>query len=223
MVAHLLFWSDFMDYIFSNKKKNIVAICFSVFYIVMLILKIDFRVSLFQNLRYAVNSLFVYLIPMITPIFILIFIFTYKKDYKFKTWLLPIAFGVNLILFVLIQISNIPNMQVLNYLYGLKQLPTYLCLFLMCVAIALMFLGTLSNLKHINLLKYGALGYAILCLCSTIIDFINMGGFAYIQLVLNGYYAVSIAVVALIREVSCVLFYVGIFILTTNKKTTDLV
>ena len=209
-----------MDYVFRNKKKNIVAICFSVFYIVMLILKIDFRVSLFQNLRYAVNSLFVYLTPMITPIFILIFIFTYKKDYKFKTWLLPIAFGVNLILFVLIQISNIPNMQVLNYLYGLKQLPTYLCLFLMCVAIALMFLGTLSNLKHINLLKYGALGYAILCLCSTIIDFINMGGFPYIC-VLAEYSARNI--VALVREVSCVLFYVGIFILTTNKKITNLV
>lgn len=209
-----------MDYIFRNKKKNILAICFSVFYIVMLILKIDFRVSLFENLGYAITALFVYLTPMIVPVFILILIFTYKKDYKFKTWLLPIAFGMNLILSVDIQISNIPNMQVFIYLYGLKRLSTYLCSFLMCVAIALMFLGTLSNLKHINLLKYGALGYAILCLCSTIIDFINMGGFAYIC-VLAEYSAINI--VALVQLVSCALFYIGIFILTTNKKITNLV
>ena len=210
-----------MDYVFSNKKKNIFAICFSVLYIVMLILKIDFQVSLFQNLRYTINSLFVYLTPMIVPVFILTLIFTYKKDYKFKTWLLPIALGVNLILSVLTQISNIPNMKLIISLYGLKHLPLLLCSFAMCIAIALMFLGTLFNLKYIKLLKYGALGYAVLCLCSTIIDFLNVGGLAYIQSVPAEYSAIN--VVALVRLVSCALFYVGIFILTTNKENTNLV
>ncbi len=210
-----------MDYVFSNKKKNTFAICFSVLYIVMLTLKIDFRVSLFQNLRYTINSLFVYLTPMIVPVFILTLIFTYKKDYKFKTWLLPIALGVNLILSVLTQISNSPNMKLIISLYGLKHLPILLCSFSMCIAIALMFLGTLFNLKYIKLLKYGALGYAVLCLCSTIIDFLNVGGLAYIQSVPAEYSAIN--VVALVRLVSCALFYVGIFILTTNKKDTDLV
>ena len=210
-----------MNYVFRNKKKNIVAICFSVFYIVMLILKIDFRVSLFENLRYAVNSLFVYLTPMIAPVFILILIFTYKKDYKFKTWLLPIAFGVNLILSVLTQISNIPNMKLIVSLYRLKYIPGFLCSFSMCIAIALMFLGTLFNLKHIKLLKFGALAYAILCLCSTIIAFLKVGGITYIQSVLTGHSAINI--VALVQLVSCALFYIGIFILTTNKKITNLV
>ncbi len=210
-----------MDYVFSNKKKNIFAICFSLFYIVMLTLNIDFRVSLFQNLRYTINSLFVYLTPMIVPVFILTLIFTYKKEYKFKTWLLPIAFGVNLILSALTQISNIPNMKLFLFLYGSGYLPRLLCSFLMCVAIALMFLGTLFNLKYIKLLKYGALGYAILCLCSTIIDFISVGGLAYIQSVPTEYSAINI--VALVQLISCALFYMGIFILTTNKKNIDLV
>lgn len=210
-----------MDCIFSNKKKNIYAICFSLFYIVMLTLEIDFRVSLFQNLRYTINSLYVYLTPMILPVFILVLIFTSKKDYKLKTWLLPISLGVNLISSVFTLISNIPNMKLIISLYGLKQLPIYLCSFLMCVAIALMFLGTLFNLKYINLLKYGALGYAILCLCSTIIEFISVGGFAYIQSVPAEYSAINI--VALVRLISCALFYMGIFILATNKKNIDLV
>ena len=210
-----------MNCIFSNKKKNIYAICFSLFYIVMLTLEIDFRVSLFQNLRYTINSLYVYLTPMILPVFILVLIFTSKKDYKLKTWLLPISLGVNLISSVFTLISNIPNMKLIISLYGLKQLPIYLCSFLMCVAIALMFLGTLFNLKYINLLKYGALGYAILCLCSTIIEFISVGGFAYIQSVPAEYSAINI--VALVRLISCALFYMGIFILATNKKNIDLV
>ena len=210
-----------MDCIFSNKKKNIYAICFSLFYIVMLTLKIDFRVSLFQNLRYTINSLFVYLTPMIFPIFILVLIFTSKKDYKFKTWLLPIVLGVELIVSILTQISNVFNMKVTVPLYGLKYLPIFLFSFLMFVAIALMFLGTLFNLKYINLLKYGALGYAILYLCSGIIDFIYVGGFAYIQSVPAEYSAINI--VALVRLISCALFYVGVFILTTNKRNTNLV
>lgn len=210
-----------MDCVFSNKKKNILAICFSVLYIVTLILKIDFRVSLFQNLRYTINSLFVYLTPMIVPAFILTLIFTYEKDYKFKTWLLPIAFCVNLILSVLTQISNIPSMQLIVNLYGLKYIPSFLCSFSMCVAIVLMFLGTLFNLRYIKLLKYGALAYAILCLCSTIIEFLNVGGIAYIQSVPAEYSAINI--VALGQLVSCALFYVGIFILTTNKENKDLV
>ena len=210
-----------MDYVFSDKKKNIFAVCFSALYIVMLTLKIDFRVSLFQNLRYTINSLFVYLIPMIVPAIILTLIFTYKKDYKFKTWLLPIAFGINLILSILTQIANIPSMQLIVNLYGLKYIPSFLCSFSMCIAIALMFLGTLFNLRHIKLLKYGALAYAVLCLCSTIIEFLNVGGIAYIQSVPAEYPAINI--LALVRLVSCTLFYVGIFILTTNKKNKDLV
>ena len=210
-----------MDYVFSNKKKNIFAVCFSALYIVMLTLKIDFRVSLFQNLIYTINSLFVYLIPMIVPAVILTLIFTYKKDYKFKTWLLPIAFGINLILSILTQIANIPNMQLIVNHYGLKYIPSFLCSFSMCIAIALMFLGTLFNLKHIKLLKYGTLAYAVLCLCSTIIEFLNVGGIAYIQSVPAEYPAINI--LALVQLVSCTLFYVGIFILTTNKKNKDLV
>lgn len=210
-----------MDYIFCSKKKNIFAICFLLFYIVMLILKIDFRLPLFLNFRYTINTLFVGLTPMIAPICILALIFTSKKDYKFKTWLLPIAFGVNLILSVLTLILNLPNMQIKITLYGSAYLLAFFCSFLMCVAIALMFVGSLFHLRYIKLIKYGALGHAVLCLCSIIIDFIRGGGLVYIQSASTIYFATNI--ITLVHIISCALFYMGIFILTTNKKKTDLV
>lgn len=209
-----------MNYIFSDKKKNILAICFSLFYIVMLFLRIDItRLPFFQNIRYALNSLFIYLTPMITPILVLTLIITYKRDYKFKTWLLPIALGVNLILSVITQISNLASIQVILSLYRMQYMPIYLCSFLMCVVSALMFIGALFASKCIKLLKYGALSYAILNCIILIIDFITLGGFAYIQLVPNGFSAVNIS--ALVRLVSCTLFYIGIFVADfkiTNKS-----
>ncbi len=203
-----------MNNLFNNKRKNIIAIIFTAFYIIMLILNFNFRLPLFQNFRYVIKSLFVYLTPMIAPVFILVLIFTYKKEYKVKTWLLPIAFCANLILSLLTQISNIANIKLI--LSAPDYLPIFLCSFLICVAFVLMFLGTLFDLKYIKLLKHGALGHAILSVCSAIIDFINVGGFAYIQSVPAQYSAVNIF--ALIQLVSCALFYIGIFILTSEKK-----
>ena len=88
----------------------------------------------------------------------------------------------------------------------------------MLVAITFMFAGTLFDFKYINLLKYGALGYVILSFVIYVAEFINVGGFAYIQNVPDGISPINF--IALIRGLAQILFYIGIFILTVNKKNT---
>lgn len=202
-----------------HNKKNILAISFSVFYIIMLILNIDLKLPLFQNPRYAINSLIVYLTPIITPVFVIVFLLTHKKEHRLKQWLLPIAFGIPVIRSF---ISLFSSFSIIDLLISDPQNHLLLfCSCLMFLSIILVFIGTFFSFKHINLMKYGALSYAILSLVTLIINFIAVGGFAYLKSVPMGVSPINI--IALIRSVSCTLFYIGIFILTTNKRNTDLV
>ena len=206
-----------MGCVFKDKKEKILAIIFSLFYILMLILNIDtLHLPFLQNFKYAINSLFIDFTPLIAPALILILIFTYEKEYKVKTWLLPTAFGINLGLGIITFISSHSSVMMLICVFGVKYVITLVCSFLMLVAILLMFLGTLFNLRYIELFRYGALSYAVLCLCLLVIDFINVGGFAYVQSVPDGYTAINI--VAFVRLIAQALFYIGIFILTLQKK-----
>ena len=210
-----------MGCVFKDKKEKILAIIFSLFYILMLILNIDtIRLPFLQNFRYAINSLVIDFAPLIAPALILIFIFTYEKEYKFKTWLLPIGFGVNLVLSVIALIFGNTSVMLLICVFGVKYILALICSVLMIAAIVLMFIGTLFNFRYIDLFRYGALSYAILCLCLLVIDFINVGGFAYIQSVPVEYPAINIF--ALVRHIAQVHFYIGVFILTL-KKNKDLV
>ena len=193
-------------------------ICFSIFYIITLILKLDFSTPGY-NLRYIINYLIINLPLLITPILILTLILTHKKDYKFKPFLFPVAFGVSFVLSLITQIFNISNMKSVISLSGFNYAPIYLCSFLICLANGLMFLGTLFSFKHIKLLKYGALGCAILYLCSSIAEFIAVGGFEYIQSVPEEYPAINI--LAFLLLISHMLFYIGIFVLIPNQKKTD--
>ena len=203
-----------MDFLFSNKKKNILAICFSALHIIMLILNANFQLSLFQNLRYAINSLVTYLTPIIPPILLLVCLFACKKECSFKKWLLPIAFGIPVTSSF---ISLLSIFSIIGTLVSIPQnRPILFCSFLMFLSIILVFIGTLTSDKNINFLKYGALSYALLNFVVLIIDFINAGGFAYLKNIPAGVYPINI--IAFIRTISCALFYLEIFILTTNKK-----
>lgn len=208
-----------MNDIFNEKRKNIIAITFTAFYTVMLILNIDFHLPFFQNMRYAINSLIIYLVPLITPILALTFMFFKNKEYKFKIWLLPVAFGVSVLVSF---VSLFSSFSVIGLLISnIKYIIMLSCLCLMFVSSLFMFAGTLFSFKRINFLKYGALGYAVLYLISCIVDFIAVGGFVYLQSVPDGYSAINIF--ALVLSFSKILFYIGIFILPTNKRNKDLV
>ncbi len=207
-----------MNGIFKDKKRNLIAACFTALYTIKCILDVEFKVSYFQNFRYAISFLFVYLAPIITPALVLVFLLTLKKEYRLKRWLLPIAFGVK-------AVSALISLCFSFSTIGLVvSMPKYtlilLCSCLIFFAFVFMFIGTFNS-KYINFLKYGALSCAVLYFVTLIIDFINVGGFEYLQSVPNGYSAINFS--ALISSLAIILFYIGIFILATNKKNTELV
>lgn len=182
----------------------------------MLALDIDFRLPFFLNLRYTINSLAIYLMPLITPVLVLIFMFSKSKEYKGKKWLFPIAFGVKIINDLLLIHSNF-------YMIGLivsvpKLLLTFLCSCLMFAAVVFIFIGTLFDFKYSNLLKYGALSCALLTFATLIVEFNAVGGFKYLQSISFG--APATYLIEWIRTLTCVLFYIGIFVSTSNKKNT---
>lgn len=204
-----------MNNLFANKRKNTLAICFTSIYTLFLILTFNFNAAYFSlNFRYALNSLFIDLTSLITPVLVLIFLLTLKKEYRFKKWLFPIAFGVT---FARSLVSLISSFNTLKYAITTPlYLVIYLCSWLMLITLALMFVGTLFEFKYLNLLKFGALGYIVLSFTVQVIEFINVGGIAYFQNIPQGIAPINF--VALIKLVAQLLFYIGIFILTLKNK-----
>lgn len=201
-----------MDVLFQNKKKNSIALCFSVLNAALIIIYAVFNYFRYtKNLRVAVASS---LMSVIMPVALIVLLLTYGKEYKLKKWLLPIAFAVGII-------KRIPSLK--SNLYNFKYFtsdPTYilllLCSALMLAALIFMLLGSLFELKLFNLLKYGALGHIILSVIMPLISFFANGGFEYFNEVPDGYAAISVLPLAL--GISTILFFAGIFILTTNKR-----
>ncbi len=208
-----------MKIMFKDKRKNIIAITVTALYTIMLILNIDIHLLFVQNFRYIINSLVIDIMPLITPVLVLAFLLSLNKEYKLKKWLFPVAFGVKVINAFLTLCGSFSTIGLI-YLT-----PEYtlilLCSCLIFVAIVFMFVGTLSDFKHINFIKYGSVSCAVLTFATLIIDFIAVGGFKYLQSIPLGTPAVNLMV--LMTSLTSTLFYMGIFILTTNKKDSDLV
>ena len=183
----------------------------------MLILNIDIHLPFIQNFRYIINSLVIDIIPLITPVLILVYLLSLNKEYKLKKWLFPVAFGVKVIHAFLTLCGSFSTIGLI-YL-TLEHTLILLCLCLIFVAVVFMFIGTFFDFKHINFIRYGALSCAVLNLATLIIDFIAVGGFKYLQTIPIGTPAVNL--IALITILTCTLFYIGIFILSFNKTKTD--
>ena len=176
-----------------NKKKKIIAICFTCLYLLTLVIRSDF-------LKFLAFQDFLYGLSVISAALILIFLFSKNNGTRLEKCLLPIALGATFFSYFISIISSITSISyfVSEPLYIIR----FLCSCLMCVAVALMFVGTLSDFKHIKLLKFASLRCAVLKSISTIT--------AFIQLPLE---SLSIS----IPFVSEILLFIGIFILATNK------
>lgn len=206
-----------MNNLFANKRKNTLAICFTSIYTLCLILTINFNKSLFLlNFRHALNSLILALIPLVTPVLVLVFLLTLKKEYRFKKWLFPIAFGMKFISNLISLILGIGSLRYL--LTNPLQITMYSISVLMAVAFGLMFVGTLFNFKYVKLLKIGAIAFVVLSLIFNVIEFISIGGFAYFQNVPQTVTPINFMV--LIKLIAQSLFYIGIFMLTLKNKNT---
>ena len=212
-----------MNNILNNKRKNIIAICFTTFYLIMLILDSHIDFDYFINVRFVINSILIgEILPLITPVFVLIFLFSANKEYKLKKWLLPIAFLVTLIsqFFALYHVIYNYKLIVIAPRYAISVL--WSCL--MLIADIFMFIGTLFNFKYLKLLKYGALACALIKFISIIIEVINnIENFYFVDLINNSYGIGSVLfdyfnLTLFIKMISFILFYIGIFILTNTKE-----
>jgi hypothetical protein len=151
-------------------------------------------------------------------IFILVYLFTLKKEYKFKEYLFPAAFlifiGRNVYSFVISLITNVQMLDsskmVLWYiwtvLYGLIAIAAY----------GLSLLGTINNFKNVRFLRIGMIVLIIVMLLVQVVEFFFVGGFDYFSNVPVAYLTVSM-IKGVIKVIVNVLFYFGIFNLTLNK------
>lgn len=197
-------------------KKNITALCFIGFYAVTLALNVsaDFT-AVFSNFKYAVIFLITYLLPLIPPILIIIFLLPLCNNCTVKKWLVPSAFVVK---FVYIFISLCSSFAVIGSIFSLPlYFAVFICSFLTFIATAVMFVGTLFDFKYIKLLKYGALCCVVLTIASQILSFVAVGGINYLQSVPEGYAAVNLA--ELVSSICSILFYIGIIIADFKQKS----
>ena len=206
-----------MNHLFKNKKKNVIAICFTSIYTLVLLLTLNFKMSLFSlNFGYALTALFRALIPLITPALVLVFLLTLKKEYTFKKYLFPFAFGLKLTINI---ISLILGFSTLKYIFTNPiSIAMYICSTLIIVTYGLMFTGSLFNFKYVKLLNFGAIAHVALSILFSVIEFISLGGMAYFQIVPQN--ASPINFMVLIKFIAQSLFYIGIFILTLKNKNT---
>lgn len=206
--------SHLINLLLADKKKTILAICITCLYILTLIT--DTMVWQF----YVFKSFLYYTLPLISAVLVLVFLFSKNMEYLLKKWLLSFAFAGELISGLFSIYSSLSNMDI-----QLKHIPMYPIIFLfsclMVISIAIMFIGTLFGFKYIKLLKYGALGHAILSVGLLIFNLITVGGSAYHQIDLNGTLAINTSLV--IESLLRAMYFIGIFIITTNKTNTDLV
>ncbi len=194
-------------------KKNSIAFCFIAFYTLTLALDFDFNLTLFSDLRYAVNSLFTYLLPLIPPVLIILFML--PLSLKHKKWFVPTAFGIialKSIYSVLVPIIGTPK-------HLLFENSTFV-IFVFTVALMLFnvlcFIGTLLDFKLMFLLRLGSIGYILISLVMLVYEFVLLGGMEYINSIPSEFsYA---AFLALAKFFFVVIFYLGIFIADFKQK-----
>lgn len=180
-----------------NKSAKIIALSFTFIYAFSLVFSREFlEMLILQNL--------LHFLPVATVILSIVFFFAPNKNFWWKKWVLPTAFLLNLIYnFVSIVLSygsiGISISLIDDSIFVIRFVCTMLCL----ATFAFMFAGTLFDFKYIGLLKYGVLANTVFTLISfaTVIftpSYISFG--------------------SLLKIFGEMLFYIGFFILTLNKK-----
>lgn len=187
-----------------NKKRRIIAICFSGLYLTSLVFSSEFFSMLtFQNSRYVLS-----LIPIIA---IFIFLILANKSYPLKNLLLPIAFGVKLT-------GNLYTICSALFSSYVRFAGT-LSLIISCVLsliLGAMFVGTILKEKGLFLLKYGALSCALITTVNYIRTLISWSAEFEGTLDLNFFWLHRDM---FLQPILIVTFYIGLFILFQTKKT----
>lgn len=164
-----------------------------------------------------ITNTFVSLIPIFL---ILCYFFFVDKTFKFKKFMFPLAFGIIVyknLYSVVISIIGTPK----NFDFEKEIIILFAISLLLLLFNILCFIGALFEFKILILLKIGCIGYISTIIIMQIYEFIALGGMDYINSIPKDMLPINI--ISFVKYLSIILFYLGIFILTTNKKNTDLV
>ena len=208
-----------MKKIIREDIRIIIPTVLTAFYFIMTVIPLlNFVPVSTQSGRYTFWSVVISLFPLITPGFALAFFITYKREYAFKKWLLPIAFGSVFFASVFSTLSSLFFLIIDFGAYSLR-LSDILGLIYTIVGIAArgaVYIGVLSNLKRITLLRIGSLVLSILFFISVVIK-LSIGGYNDLIAELDG--LIKIDYLNLFTDIAATLFHVGIFIFSTKKMT----
>ncbi len=209
-----------ISYIFKNKTKNILAIVFTVLYV----LNTNLMYWLYSSINFGEFLLLSEVVLKLLPyIFIIVYLCTLKRQYRFKEWLFPAAFAIFVVVDVhTIIVSIITNIEYINSVEGFIWLTSSVAYdMVLLAAYILCLLGSIKNFKNVILLRVGLIILMISIVINQAFQFLlsNMGYdlhnafLNYLNLLIP-----SIAEV-LYDAFILLLFYFGLLNLTFNKKS----
>lgn len=196
---------------FKSTKTLIAFVLIALFHI----LNILYAITTASNFFDVINAL-------ISPpiVLILVYLLFEYKDFKFRKYVFPFAFGI---------IAFRSLYGVITYFDGLSrftileiELEVEIIFAIIIVAALfniLCFCGTLFKFKSSLLLKIGCIGYILTIITMQIYEFISLGGMEYIKSVPKDIPPINI--MALIELLAIILFYIGVFIYSIDKKSLD--
>lgn len=197
-----------ISYIFKNKVKNVFL---SILAAVLICINLN---ELHQYIIFGLwDSIALKFISLIPYLFVLLYMLTLKRDYKFKQFLFPISFAI-FTLTAIFSITNCFDEYTFTSINGLIRLFVNLIIkFVLITGYAFCFVGTLSNFKRIVFLRLGL----PICIITIFIQ-----GVSYNHLVNwigNMFFSTLYYLNESFRASILLLFYISIFILTLTKKS----
>lgn len=209
-----------ISYIFKNKTKNILAIVFTVLYV--------FNTNLIYWLYEYINfgeilSLVEVVFKLLPYIFIIVYLCTLKRQYRFKEWLFPAAFAIFALSDVhTIIVSIITNIEYINSVEGFIWLISIVAYdTVLLVPYILCLLGSIKNFKNVILLRVGLIILMVSIVINQAFQFLlSSAGYDLQNAFLNYLHLLIPSMAeALYDAFILLLFYFGILNLTLNKKS----
>ncbi len=192
-----------------SKKKAAVAIIFTFLFIPGSVLGVITQTPIRLNLWFSLFS------GMIAPACVLIFLITNKKEYRFKKVLLPLAFGILAFESLLGLIILVKEWFLSSFLS--RSLAVFILPLLLLAANILCMWGSLHPYKRLSLLRIGALASVFL----TIIEFLSGLPRIFMYISYELFDLLPLTLLTGIQYLVTILFYLGIFLLTTNKQQKE--
>ncbi|MBQ6706026.1 MAG: hypothetical protein IJN07_00750 [Clostridia bacterium] len=192
-----------------SKGKATLAILFTSLFILGSVLGVITQNPIRLNLWFSLLS------GVIAPACVLIFLITGKKEYRLKNALLPIAFSILTFESLLGLIMFVKQWQVSSFLS--RSLTVFILPMLLLVAHILSLWGSLNPIKFLSLLRIGTL-VSVLLAIAELLSFLPRV-FMYISYELLN--PLPLLFSAGIQYLFTILFYVGIFLLTTGKRQKE--